>query len=492
MQLLKELSNAMHDEANKGERRKEEFKAELKKMIEKVKISADQLSKDVNNPALLERNPNSDSVLQKLLDLKDRCDSIRELADQCIQVQQVLEMEPGNFDFVEDVKSEIDIRIELWTSLREFKMLVERWGQQKFCEIETNDIASKAEFHTKIALRCENRGLKDSPVVQDLKAQVIQFRETMPVVEALGNKKLKTIHWEEIKDVLRTDIDLQAKEFTLDALISLNAAKHKDEIHNISVTAAQEFYLEEKLEEIKKQWEKKPFQTKLYTKEAQRDQITIIAESDNLFIELEDTLTALNTIIGSRYVRRLQDKAYSIKASFDLVWLVVDEWIRCQRNWLYLDSIFSSADIRLHLKNETANFEFVDKAWRPMMRTITIQSKNVIFNYANNEHLGKLQKLNKSMDKIKKELQNYLETKRKEFPRFYFLSDGELLPVMSKSSDITSVEPIMPKCFDGIARLDLGNAKPYLEIFGMYSAEDEWVKFKGIKIRSDETGMVMK
>lgn len=38
--------------------------------------------------------------------------------------------------------------------------------------------------------------------VTELKTLVFDFRETMPIVEALGNKNLKNEHWEEIKTIL--------------------------------------------------------------------------------------------------------------------------------------------------------------------------------------------------------------------------------------------------------------------------------------------------
>ncbi len=489
-QLSVELSKAMSEEKDKGDRRKEEFKLELKKMIETMKHETEQLGKDVNDPVLLDVKSTVEEAGEKIDALRDRCDKIHAMADQCNQIQKSLEIEVTTFDMVDDVKSEINIRGELWSSLREFKNMVDRWKTEKFSEIDTNLLSENAERHTKVALRCENRGLKESTAVQALKREVIQFKETMPVVEALSNKRLKDVHWKEIKDTIGTDMPLESRDFSLETLITLNTAKHKEEIHNISVTASQEYILKHQIKSIKEHWEKRGFETKLYVKDQQRDQVTVITNSEQLFIDLDDTLSTLNNIIGSRYVRRLLSRAIAVKQQFDMLWQVADEWVHCQRNWLYLDSIFSSNDIRSHLKKETSDFEMVDKTWRPLTRAISVASRNILLNYASPEHLAKLQKMNKAMDKIKKELQNYLETKRKEFPRFYFLSDGELLPIMSRSTDINAAEPILPKCFDGITRLDLGPNRPSYEITGMYSAEDEHVQFKNVRMRSEDNVVI--
>ena len=38
---------------------------------------------------------------------------------------------------------------------------------------------------------------------------------------------------------------------------------------------------------------------------------------------------------------------------------------------------------------------------------------------------------NKSLDSIQKSLSEYLELKRKSFPRFYFLADEELIEILA-------------------------------------------------------------
>jgi dynein heavy chain len=51
-------------------------------------------------------------------------------------------------------------------------------------------------------------------------------------------------------------------------------------------------------------------------------------------------------------------------------------------------------------------------------------------------------------------LEAYLEEKRKNFPRFYFLSNPDLLSLLSNQSDPKKVEIHLNKCFDGIVKLE--------------------------------------
>lgn len=125
---------------------------------------------------------------------------------------------------------------------------------------------------------------------------------------------------------------------------------------------------------------------------------------------------------------------------------------------------------------ESSQFENVDKNFRNKM--VKTNQMRLVHKCVTSD-IGKIFKKQKeTLNNIQKALENYLELKRTSFPRFYFLSNDELLEILANAANLNAIQKHMKKCFDNIYRLYMGDDnKTSTLISGMISGEGEKVEF---------------
>lgn len=96
------------------------------------------------------------------------------------------------------------------------------------------------------------------------------------------------------------------------------------------------------IEEI---WKKVDFKSKVY-KEGNKDTSYILEDIDEIYTTLDESMASVNMILGSRYVKPLRTEAEVWKKNLQLLSKVLDNWIFLQKQWLYLENIFTAGDIR--------------------------------------------------------------------------------------------------------------------------------------------------
>jgi dynein heavy chain, axonemal len=210
----------------------------------------------------------------------------------------------------------------------------------------------------------------------------------------------------------------------------MSALEHIDEIEDISGAAQGERAILNTLSEVKKRWEDISFTVVQYREIKDR---YIITEVEDLVTQLEDDTMNVSTMMGSKFVAEVKNDVEQMERKLVYLAYVIDEWLKFQRQWMYLENIFNAEDIIKQLPAEAKMFQLVDKQWKEHMVRAFKSPKALAFaaDYETQINLKRFQDNNKRFDEIQKCLEEYLGTKRAAFPRFYFLSNDEMLEILS-------------------------------------------------------------
>ncbi len=101
---------------------------------------------------------------------------------------------------------------------------------------------------------------------------------------------------------------------------------------------------------------------------------------------------------------------------------------------------------------EAGNFANADKFLKGLMKkTMTKPSISRLLKVTN--ILTDLTKTLESLEEIEKKLEDYLEVKRRAFPRFYFISNDELVEILANSANINMIQKHINKLFEGIGQM---------------------------------------
>ena len=152
-----------------------------------------------------------------------------------------------------------------------------------------------------------------------------------------------------------------------------------------------------------------------------------------------------------------------------------DVWIDVQRQWIYLEGIFSgSTDIKHLLPVESSRFQNINSEFLAVMKKVN--KSPFVLDVLNIPVIQKnLERLADLLTKIQKALGEYLEKERSSFPRFYFVGDEDLLEIIGNSKDIRRVMKHLKKMFAGISMLHMDEEET--ELRGFASREGEEVNF---------------
>uniref|UniRef100_A0A8C3NCR8 Dynein-1, subspecies f n=1 Tax=Geospiza parvula TaxID=87175 RepID=A0A8C3NCR8_GEOPR len=357
----------------------------------------------------------------------------------------------------------------------EQKAAKEKWSKTLWINLNVKVLQDGTEGFLK-AVRKLPRQVRGMAICKQLDKNLKAFLNSIPLLLDLKNEALRERHWEDLMEKTGTRFEMKTETFTLENMFAMELHKYTVVISDIVGTAIKELSIEKGLKEIIETWENMKFPVEVYTKGTETRGF-ILGSVEEILETLDDNNANLQSVLGSRFVGPFLSTAQKWEKTLSLISEVSEIWLSVQRKWMYLESIFVAADIRAQLPEEVKMFDRVDQMFKQIMEE-TVKDPTIKNCCEVPNRLSELHHINDVLEKCQKSLNDYLDSKRNAFPRFFFISDDELLSILGSSSALC-VQEHMIKMFDNVASLRFKDGDNDEKIAtAMISAEGEVMEFR--------------
>ncbi|CAK7266377.1 dynein heavy chain [Sporothrix epigloea] len=299
------------------------------------------------------------------------------------------------------------------------------------------------------------------------------LRTYVRVNSLLGDLKSEAVrdrHWTKIYKQIKPGKRYSSVSMTLGDVWDLNLVASEAIIKDIIAQAQGEMALEEFLKQVRETWTSYNLELVNY-----QNKCRLIRGWDDLFAKCSENLNSLQAMKHSPYYKEFEEEALSWEDKLNRVHVLFDVWIDVQRQWVYLEGVFTgNADIKHLLPIESSRFQNINSEFSAVMKKVYKQP--YVLDVLNIPNVQKsLERLAELLNKIQKALGEYLEKERVSFPRFYFVGDEDLLEMIGNSNDTMRIAKHFKKMFAGLSGLTMEDESV---ITGFTSKEDETVRLK--------------
>eukprot|EP01060_Flectonema_neradi_P024452 TRINITY_DN332_c4_g1_i1.p1 TRINITY_DN332_c4_g1~~TRINITY_DN332_c4_g1_i1.p1 ORF type:complete len:2023 (+),score=366.21 TRINITY_DN332_c4_g1_i1:62-6070(+) len=403
--------------------------------------------------------------------IRNKLTECMQKGDQYNSQEKIFNLPLTKHSLTKEVATQFEPYEKLWIITHQFSELWEKWHNGPLLSLVAGEVESKTAQWSKDLNRLNRLLSSDAPhvIVRQHREKLEEFKPHIPLVTALLERGLKPRYWEQIGHLIGKQGKNKlyaSEELTLTQLLECGLDQHLTEVQILSEAAAKEWRLEDQLEKMKAEWKGKQFDLK------EHGLTKVLTSVDEVQQLIDDHLVKTQTILGSLDVRHIEDVVKSWEKKLQRMRLVIEDWLRCQTMWMYLEPIFRSNDIQKLLSAEATQFERVDTLWGQIME-ICARDPRVEIRCSEERLLHTFEECNRTLEHVLKQLHRFLETKRIAFPRFYFLSNEDLLDILSEAKNPSRIQKHLKKCFEGLCSLQFTDA---LDITHMSSSEGETIE----------------
>ncbi|XP_078713472.1 dynein axonemal heavy chain 10 [Lampetra fluviatilis] len=417
-----------------------------------------------------------DSGLRMLAEYEKELTEHEKERQELANAEKLFDLSITAYPNLQQLQREVRGLRQIYDIFQAFTSSKEEWSQTLWANLDVSQLQGGTEGLFKTLKRLP-RDVRSLPAAHHLEAKMKEFRDSIPLLLDIKNEAMRDRHWQELMEKTGQRFQMNAETFTLENMFTMELHRHAEVIGAIVSSAVKELGIEKGVREVADTWEGMKLTVSRYSKGG-RERGHVLGSVDEVLQALDDHGMNLQSMAGSRYVGPFLASVQGWERSLSHISEVIQVWMVVQRKWMYLESIFIGGDIRAQLPEEANKFDAIDKEFQKIMSET---SRNPVIKVCclATGRLADLQGLSEGLERCQKSLNDYLDSKRNAFPRFFFISDDELLSILG-SGDPSCVQEHMIKMFDNVASLTLeaGGAGGGVLATAMVSAEGERMEFR--------------
>lgn len=354
------------------------------------------------------------------------CDKMAHIA-HVFDVMKEMETSNKLMIYIKDLLADYKL---LWESIAKVIQTIDEAKALRWSNLNSEALEDSSKTLAQL-VRKMPKSIRQTDAFIGMDKTVKDFVIVCPIIASLQSPAMRERHWQELMAVVKKTFEIPSKspKMTLDVLINLQLHKSANEVDEITEKASKEAKHEDTLKNLENTWSTVNFAMNFY----KDSDVPLLKFEDDAVEQLESDQMAVQSIVGSRY-GHFKTEASSWQVTLGLVSDISQSLQEIQRTWSYLEPLFIGSDeVRKELPDDAKRFEEVDRDVKAILQKAW-KIRNVKNVCSQPGLLDKLNGLEKQQEQCKKSLSDFLDGKRRQFPRFYFMSEADLLDLLSNSS----------------------------------------------------------
>lgn len=166
---------------------------------------------------------------------------------------------------------------------------------------------------------------------------------------------------------------------------------------------------------------------------------------DALFSTIDSDLLAIRTLQTSQGMEKFMSLFRDLESKLEVAQSVLGQWENIQKTVISVYKFFESEEVRLELSGELKRFKLIEAAYRSIISNAQRHQKLAKMIELAPDLPNSLDEMLQGLKSLIVDVQGWLDNKRVAFPRLFFVSDEELLELVSGSKQPQKVKHILQR-----------------------------------------------